>query len=170
MESKGFEDIDQPSEAPKPEVYTAAATKSSGASFSSHSMDVTPTMPTSKVAFNTVSNCAQVNVIKSVIRQDSVKVADKRFNRNPSVGKLQLRKQVSSAAFATIEPLKEFKTRPDGPIQVFKQASKESDQLKVFSVSRRSTSVTKGLFRQRSTSQISSTSECAFNIQKVTAV
>ena len=128
-------------------------------------MDVTPTMPTSKIAFNTVSNCAQVNVIKSVIRQDSVKVADKRFNRNPSVGKLQLRKQVSSAAFATIEPLKEFKTRPDGPIQVFKQASKESDQLKVFSVSRRSTSVTKGLFRQRSTSQISTNSECAFNIQ-----
>lgn len=164
MESKGFEDIEQSEEPPKPEVYTGAATKSSGASFSSHSMDLTPTMPTSKANFNTLSNCAQVNVIKSVVRQDSVKVTDTRFNRNPSVGKLQLRKQVSSAAFATIEPRKEFKKRPDGPIQVFKQASKESDQLKVFSVSRRSSSRTKGLFRQRSTSQISTNSECAFNI------
>ena len=126
-------------------------------------MDVTPTMPSSR-PYSTISTCAQVNVIAAVSKQDSVKVTNGRFNRNPSVGKLQLRKQVSSAAFATLEPLKEFKNRPTGPIQVFKQASKESDGLKVFSVSRRSTSVTKGLFRQRSTSQISTNSECAFNI------
>ena len=68
-----------------------------------------------------------------------------------------------------MEPLKERKStvsRPDGPIQVFRQASKDVQELKLFSnTSRRSSSVTKGLFRQRSTSQNSS--NYAFNMQPI---
>jgi len=145
--------------------------KSSGASFSSHSHDWAAKIPESQIVFSTVcmSSSSQVNVIKAVTQQEPVKVADVRVKeRHPSTGNqgLQLRKQVSSAVFNTIEPLKEFKERPQGPIQVFKANSKEGAELKVFSSSRRSTSITKGIFRQRSVSQISSSS-CGFNIKPI---
>ena len=93
MEAKGFDDISTNDktnlEAPKQESFNNGTYKSSGASFSSHSMDVTAKMPTSKITFSTMSNCAQVNVIKSVTQQDPVKVTGGRFkDRHPSVGKL----------------------------------------------------------------------------------
>ena len=68
-------------------------------------------MPQSQIAFSAVmTNCTQANVIKAVTQKEPIKMAGGRLkDRHPSVGKLQLRKQVSSAAFTTLEPLKEFK-------------------------------------------------------------
>ena len=119
IEEKFLEENKSGLDLPKQDSFHNDNSKSSGASFSFHSIDKTAKIPPSKVlnVFNAINRCTQADVIKSVIEPEPVKMIGNRFkDRKPSSDMLNLRKQVSSAVFTTIEPLKEYRERPDGPI------------------------------------------------------